>query len=110
MSHPHAVTLRDLGINEFSSSKITTLLLCHFSEISKPCESVPATCDDHGLSDDNVFEPDLDLPLVHKKAVLIRCDIDRIQAQQDVLPTNADNDKAATFRLSPKTLDTLYVH
>ena len=47
MSHPHAVTLRDLGINEFSSSKITALLLRHFSEISKPRESVPVAYDDH---------------------------------------------------------------
>jgi hypothetical protein len=60
-SHPHAVTLRDLGINETSSSKITALLLRHFSEISKPRESVPAAYDDHGLPDDNTVDADLDL-------------------------------------------------
>jgi hypothetical protein len=60
ISHPHAVTLRDLGIHEFSSSKLTTLLLRHFSELSKPRESVPSAYDDHGLSDDNADETDSD--------------------------------------------------
>jgi hypothetical protein len=60
-SHPHAVTLRDLGMNEASSSKITALLLRHFSEISKPRESVPAAYDDHGLAVDNAVEADLHL-------------------------------------------------
>jgi hypothetical protein len=44
------------------------------------------------------------------KAVLIRAAINRIQAQQESLLTPADHDKAATFRLSPKTLTTLYGH
>jgi hypothetical protein len=52
MSHPHAVTLRDLGINEFSSSKIMALLLRHFSEISKPRESVPSAYDAITARDD----------------------------------------------------------
>jgi hypothetical protein len=60
MSHPHAVTLRDLGIHEFSSSKLTTLLIRHFSELSKPRESVPSAYDDHVLSDDNAEDIDLD--------------------------------------------------
>jgi hypothetical protein len=60
ISHPHAVTLRDLGIHEFSSSKLTTLLLRHFSELSKPRESVPSAYDDHDLSDDNADETDSD--------------------------------------------------
>jgi len=152
ISHPHAVTLRDLGIHEFSSSKLTTLLLRHFSELSKPRESVPSAYDDHGLSDDNADETDshsmfhppqqsvednesiplctthssgkfevvLDDPFLTKKekknrlngtkAALIRSAINRIQAQQAESLTDAAHDDVDTFRLSPKTLNTMYVH
>ncbi len=55
------VITKSLGINEASSSKITALLLRHFSEISKPRDSVLAAYDDHGLSVDNAVDADLDL-------------------------------------------------
>jgi hypothetical protein len=88
-SHPQATTLRDLGMNSFSSAALTSTLLRQFSSMQKSRDSMTAVFDDHDISDDMDTELQLDFPVLAPQQSVFD-NLDNFQDSQEKMKKTID--------------------